>query len=50
MRRNGKAALAQLTMDSREHLVLLRPGRFGLLVHTLFYRDEIVREGERRAR
>ncbi|MFZ0937768.1 MAG: Ku protein, partial [Bryobacteraceae bacterium] len=37
----GQAALAQLTMHNREHLVLLRPGRFGLLVHTLFYRDEI---------
>lgn len=41
LRRSGQAALAQLTMHNREHLVLLRPGRFGLLVHTLFYRDEI---------
>jgi DNA end-binding protein Ku len=41
LRRTGQVALAQLTMHSREHLVLLRPGRFGLLVHTLFYRDEI---------
>ena len=24
-----------------ELLVLLRPGRFGLLVHTLFYADEV---------
>src|ERR1039458_3528222 len=41
LRRTGQAALAQLTMHHREHLVLLRPGRCGLLVHTLFYRDEI---------
>ena len=41
LRRTGQAALAQLTMHNREHLVLLRPGRFGLLLHTLFYRDEI---------
>ena len=41
LRRTAQAALAQLTMHNREHLVLLRPGRFGLLLHTLFYRDEI---------
>jgi DNA end-binding protein Ku len=41
LRRTGQAALAQLTMHNREHLVLLRPGRLGLLLHTLFYRDEI---------
>ena len=41
LRRTGQAALAQLTMHNREHLVLLRPGRFGLMLHTLFYRDEI---------
>lgn len=29
------------TLHNREHLVLLRPGRFGLLVHTLFYADEV---------
>ena len=41
LRRSGYAALAQWTLHSREHLVLLRPGRFGLLVHTLFYADEV---------
>jgi DNA end-binding protein Ku len=41
LRRTRQAALAQLTMHNREHLVLLRPGRFGLLLHTLFYGDEI---------
>jgi non-homologous end joining protein Ku len=28
-------------MHTREHLVLLRPGRCGLVVHTLFYDDEV---------
>jgi DNA end-binding protein Ku len=28
-------------MHQREHLVLLRPGRFGLIVHTLYYHDEV---------
>jgi DNA end-binding protein Ku len=41
LRHSGYAALAQWTLHSREHLVLLRPGRFGLLVHTLFYPDEV---------
>jgi DNA end-binding protein Ku len=41
LRRAGYAALAQWTLHNREHLVLLRPGRFGLLVHTLFYADEV---------
>ena len=41
LRRTGYAALAQWTVHSREHLVLLRAGRFGLLVHTLFYADEV---------
>ena len=41
LRRAGYAALAQWTRHNREHLVLLRPGRFGLLVHTLFYADAV---------
>ena len=41
LRRSGYAALAQRTLHNREHLVLLRPGRFGLLAHTLFYADEV---------
>jgi DNA end-binding protein Ku len=41
MRRSGYAALAQWTLHSREHLALLRPGRCGVLLHTLFYADEV---------
>ena len=41
LRRSGYVSIAQLTMHSREHLVLLRPGRFGLVLHTLFYSDEV---------
>ncbi|MGB9458519.1 MAG: hypothetical protein WCB12_20890 [Bryobacteraceae bacterium] len=28
-------------LHNREYLVLLRPGRFRLLLHTLFYADEV---------
>jgi non-homologous end joining protein Ku len=31
---------------NREHLVLLRPGRHGLLLHTLYYQDEVRAEEE----
>jgi DNA end-binding protein Ku len=41
LRRSADAALAQWTCHNREHLVLLRPGRCGLLLHTLFYADEV---------
>ena len=41
LRSSGYVSIAQLTLHTREHLVLLRPGRCGLLVHTLFYNDEV---------
>ena len=46
MRRTGYVALAQWTIHNREHLVLLRPGRCGLLLHTLYYQDEVRAEEE----
>jgi DNA end-binding protein Ku len=41
MRRSGYVSLGKLTMHNREHLVMLRPGRSGLILHTLFYNDEV---------
>jgi DNA end-binding protein Ku len=41
LRRSGYAAIAQWTAHRREHLALLRPGRSGLLMHTLFYAGEV---------
>jgi len=41
VRRGGYAAVTQWTWHGREHLALLRPSRSGLLLHTLFYEDEI---------
>jgi DNA end-binding protein Ku len=43
---SGHAAIAQWTAQHREHIVLLRPGRFGLILHTLYYQDEIRAEEE----
>jgi len=41
MRQSRYVSIAQVTMHQREHLVLLRPGRSGLIAHTLYYQDEV---------
>ncbi len=41
MRRTGYVSLARLMMHNREHIVVLRPGKHGLILHTLYYRDEV---------
>jgi DNA end-binding protein Ku len=46
MKQTGYVALAQWTVHNREHLVLIRPGRCGLLLHTLYYPDEVRAEEE----
>lgn len=38
--------IAKLTMHSREHTVVIRPAERGLLLHTMFYQDEIRGEDE----
>jgi DNA end-binding protein Ku len=35
------AALARVAMHGREHIMLVRPGKKGLLAHTLYYNDEL---------
>jgi len=42
----GYFAVAKLTMHNREYTVILRPHRHGLMLHTMFYQDE-VREVEK---
>ena len=34
-------ALAKVAMHGREHIMVVRPGRKGLLAHTMYYNDEI---------
>jgi len=38
---SGHYAIAKLAMHNREHIVLIRPDREGLVLHTLFYPDEL---------
>ncbi|MBV8553253.1 MAG: Ku protein [Acidobacteriaceae bacterium] len=49
MQNTGLVALARFAMHSREHIVVLRPGRTGLLAHTMFYASEVRADEEYRA-
>jgi len=48
LRRSGYVAVAQFAMHNREHVVIIRPGRTGMILHTMFYETEIRREDEYR--
>lgn len=37
-----RVALAHFTMRNKEHLVIIRPYQGGLMLHTMYYADEIV--------
>lgn len=41
LRRSGYVALAEFAMHRREHVVVIRPGGRGLLLHTLYYETEV---------
>ncbi|HUR81771.1 MAG TPA: Ku protein [Thermoanaerobaculia bacterium] len=41
MRKQNKVAVARWVMGHREHLVLLRPFDEGLVLHTMYYADEV---------
>lgn len=41
MRETGYAAIGQLAMHRRDHVLVLRTGKTGLLAHTMFYPEEV---------
>ena len=41
LRQTGYVALAQVAMHRREHVMILRPGKRGIITHTMFYPDEV---------
>jgi DNA end-binding protein Ku len=45
----GLVAIAQFAMHSREHIVVVRPGKTGILAHTMFFASEVRAEEEYRA-
>ncbi len=42
-------AIAQFAMHTREHVIVLRPGKTGLLGHTMFFASEVRADEEHRA-
>lgn len=42
----GLVAIAQFAMHSREHVVVLRPGKTGIVAHTMFFASEVKAEEE----
>ena len=41
MRKSGYSAIAKITMHQREYAVVVRPHADGLLLHTMFYPEEV---------
>jgi len=41
MRTTGFAAIGHLTMHRRDHVIIVRSGKSGLIAHTMFYPDEV---------
>jgi len=41
LKQTGYVGLAKVTMHNREHVVILRPGAQGIVLHTMFYADEV---------
>jgi len=41
LRRTGYVGLAKVAMHNREHIVIIRPGKNGILMHTMYYSDEV---------
>lgn len=39
-------AIAKIAMHNREHVVVVRPGEKGMLLHTMYYSDEVRRSEE----
>jgi DNA end-binding protein Ku len=41
LKRTGYVGIAKVAMHNREHVVILRPGEKGVLMHTMYYQHEI---------
>jgi DNA end-binding protein Ku len=41
LKRTGYVGVAKIAMHNREHIVIVRPGKNGVLMHTMYYTHEI---------
>ncbi|MGI8990714.1 MAG: Ku protein [Bryobacteraceae bacterium] len=46
LRQTGYVALARVAMHNREHVAVVRPGSKGILVHTMYFADEVRKSEE----
>lgn len=46
LKRSAYVAIAEFAMHRREHIVVVRAGKRGIILHTLFYNNEVRREDE----
>ena len=46
LRQTGYVALAQIAMHRREHIAIIRPGERGILMHTMYYTNEVRKDQE----
>lgn len=41
LKKTGYSGVAKIAMHNREHIVILRPGKKGILLHTMYFTNEI---------
>jgi len=41
LKKTGYVGVAKIAMHNREHIVIFRPGPYGLLMHTMYYTHEV---------
>ncbi|MDQ6705901.1 MAG: Ku protein [Acidobacteriota bacterium] len=46
LRQTGYVALARIAMHNREHVAVIRPGSKGILMHTMYFADEVRKDQE----
>src|SRR6202167_659075 len=46
LRQTKYYAVAKIAMHNREHVVIVRPGEGGMVLHTMYYQDEVRRTEE----
>jgi DNA end-binding protein Ku len=46
LRKSGYSGVAKIAMHNREHIVVVRPGERGMILHTMYYEDEVRRTEE----
>jgi DNA end-binding protein Ku len=46
LKKTGYYGVAKVAMHNREHIVILRPGQHGMLLHTMYFADEVRKTDE----